>query len=231
MAIAYVNSTTGTASSSSSLSIPVPDEWVQDGQLLICIVGDSQAPVTYTEPSGWTTIFEVTSDPCHHIAYKIADSESGSWSWSKSKSCGSNWVVIGFSGVDKTNPIGVTDDTTYKTNDSTLRHHSITTTVANALVLAIGVVYYDMIPTTPPSGYTKRVDFQDTDDGSWAAFIISEKLYASTGATGDQDTVCSVTDPTKWGYHVELKPAAAAGGIPHFADLCGGLNNDLTGGI
>lgn len=230
MAIAYVNSTTGTASLSSSFSIPVP-AWVQDGQLLICIVGDSKAPVTYTEPSGWTTIFEVTSNPCHHIAYKIASSESGSWSWSKSKSCGSNWVVIGFSGVDKTNPIGATDDTTYHISNSTLRHHSITTTVANALVLAIGVVFYNLIPTTPPSGYTKRVDFQYTYV-SWAAFVISEKLYASTGATGDQDTVCSITDTIhKWGYHVELKPAAVAGGIPHFADLCGGLNNDLTGGI
>lgn len=209
MAIAYVNNTTGCEIPSSSLEISKP-AWVLDDQLLIAIMGDSYGYVDYTQPAGWTVISERTGDPTYHIAYKIANSEGASWTWSKSYSKASNWCLIGYSGVDTSDPVGATDDTDYGTSNTTLRHHSITTTAANAMVLAIGALYYQSMPVTQPSGYTERADFYNTSYGSWFAISVSEKLYASAGATGDQDATLSNSTGYKFGVHVALKPAAAA---------------------
>lgn len=117
-------------------------------------------------------------------------------------------IVLAYRGCDLTNPINAYVSTAYSGDDANMRCHSITTTAANCMVLALGATYYDMGPCTAPSGYTERYD------GAYDVIHLfaGEKVYASAGATGDQDIVLTAGYAGyKRGVHVALKPAAAGG--------------------
>lgn len=205
MGISFVNYQTGSAANASTVSCNKPSG-VADDDILVAVIGNFNDK-TYTNPSGWSTLVGVTDDPSMHVCWKKAASEGASWSWTASASAYHHMIVLAYRGCDLTNPINAYVSTAYSGDDANMRCHSVTTDAANCMVLALGCTYYDMGPCTAPSGYTERYD------GAYDAIHLfaGEKLYASAGATEDQDIVLGDGYAGyKRGVHVALKPAAAS---------------------
>jgi hypothetical protein len=119
--------------------------------------------------------------------YKIAgDGEPTTYTLSTTGGTDHGCYVASYRSVAQTSPLDVTDDNTG--TGTSLTCGSITTSAANAIAVCTCITETSGT-ITPPSGYTEQYDAAGN-------FFISEKLYASAGATGDQTATFSTS--TAW---------------------------------
>src|SRR5207249_240575 len=198
---------------------------------------DYQNMVMTPWTNGWTLVRRIDNGTSASMAiyWKAADSnESGrvcesyngaGYDWAFTPTSGTKTMVgsiSAYSGVSTTTPIDVENGlaTASSTTHST---PSITTTVANAMVVASFAVNNSNATTnqwTQPAGMTERID-----RGPTPAIESAELLQASSGATGVK-TATAVRSGVGAAHILALKPgpgggtAVQCGGIDYLETLC-----------
>lgn len=188
----YIDKTTFSASwptptNSSTINKPVA---TQQDDLMLAVMALNDT-TTITPPVGWTTLRSstVTSSDKLGIFYKIAGSSEPS---SYSFDFGSNEYRVGsivtIRNVNSTTPINVNATSTGSSASPTAP--SITTTVSNALIVAVSDITWG-VTYTPPSGYTERVD---ASISSAESISVATKLQSASGATGTAAFTTTTSD-------------------------------------
>src|SRR5947208_8029844 len=198
---------------------------------------DYQNMVTTPWTNGWTLLRRIDNSTTASMAvyWKAADSnESGrvcpgdngaGYDWAFTPTSGTKTMVgsiSAYSGVNASTPIDVENGlaTASSTTHST---PSITTTVANAMVVASFAVNNSNATTnqwTPPAGMTERID-----RGPTPAIESAELLQALAGPTGVK-TATAVRSGVGAAHILALKPgpgggtAVQCGGIDYLETLC-----------
>ena len=191
-----------------------------EGDLMVAFLA-SDGPNTPTSwatriPSGWTVIQD---DPSTNaflfsgcVAYKLATaSEPTSYVFNFGAQMGGGGIIA-YSGVNSASPINVSAQ---QTNASASTAHpipSITTTVADCLVVG----YYrhtsnNGVPYTEPGGWTERADYKAATAN--CNFGVSDKVFASAGATGTVSATGNLSNET-WCVAFAIAPDAGGGGTP-----------------
>ena len=95
-----------------TLTIPVPTN--SPGDILLAVIGSGGASATsYTIPSGWNTLFQVSGGSVYYgdlrVFYRFASSEPSSYTWTASAvpTSGHKGAIISISGVDTEAPFSV----------------------------------------------------------------------------------------------------------------------------
>jgi hypothetical protein len=206
MAIAFRSVNSVAYASHSSTVIPAPSGIANDDILIAAIaIGRSGSdPGPSTPPAGFTAVTTATWVQGGSfyvnlgVYWKRAASESGSYTFTHS-TYSTEGVMLAYSGcLTSGSPI----DSGISTQDGaggTSTLSSITTTVANAMLLAVGQ-NWDANGSTPPSGMTERFDHLITVD---------DVIQASAGASGTKTINPNGTTSGNWqAWLFALKPAA-----------------------
>lgn len=210
MAIAFRSGSTAELTTSYPATIDKPSGVVNDDIMLWSVaVLDDGGAAAITNPSGWTLVG--TWNPAGYLMGRLYWKRAASEGANYSVTCSGSGTVYGlnvigaFSGcLTSGSPIDVYSNTAYDTSNTTVRCGSVTTTVTDAMLVAIGQMLNGSAnPFSPPSGMTEGVDANLN--------ALAYVLQASAGASGTKDFVASVSDGNKHGWLVALKPAAAAG--------------------
>jgi hypothetical protein len=216
--------------SATEIAIDAPSG-IEDGDLLLCNLLVRAGDVTITPPSGWTELVSRYINDGDFmdtaILYKIANSESGSYTFARVISLRDSGVITAWSGVNGTTPIDSYSNTSYITNDTTLRFGSVTTSAATQTVVLFGDIALNPPPTvTTPTDWTERVSYL----GNRARIVVYSREYATAGSTGDIDATMAGSLLTKHGYATVLGNVSASGGLPRRA-LSGPFYGSLRGSI
>jgi len=199
-----------------------------------------------TPPAGWTLVPSGRIDNPNQsssgltVYYKVAGAgEPASYTWafacinvSGGDTCntlGFNAAtggILSFSNVDTTTPIDVENGRFATSNSYNLSTPSVTTTVANdMLVTTHGEPNADTWDSTPSSGMTQA--FQITTNSEMVQ--MSYALQAAVGATGTKTTTDQGPDSSDMGdaHILALRP----GGLSTFATNCspGPTSQNVTG--
>ncbi len=173
-----------------SVVITAPTGLVPGNVMLASVAVDGNVASTLAAPSGWTLLNRLT-DSANQVTtavwWKVAGaSEPGSYTftWTTSKNA-YGWIAR-FSGVETSGPINVWGSTSGPSASISPLSPSVTTTVANTMIVRIGG--FDAANTTTDvpgvSGHTTiTMDRSDTT-GSAASGGAAYVLRAATGATG-----------------------------------------------
>ena len=202
-----------------SLTITKPSGTVE-GDLLICYVlsfGWGNFP-TITTLSGWTKLIERTTDKYYSgncvgaIYYKKAGaSEPSSYTWVNGGSGNTyfNCLMMRITGAHATTPIDASASTNTVNPSTTYTFPSVTTTVANTLLLLFGGLTNNPVagewPLAAPSGFTVSVNIIDTVED--VCLGSAYKLQAATGATGSFTVTYNDADALAQGFTIAIKPA------------------------
>ena len=168
------------------------------------------ASKTVSAPAGWTSIQSASTTTVSHIVtgatfYKIAGAgEASTYTFTfgaMTISYGVTGEIHRFNATDPTTPINVSAIATVLTSDLTPDpvSPSVTTTVANCLVLAFLAHDHNNITNshTPPASHTERTDFASGEGGvGWVGTMkatMAERVFASAAATGTATHNCSET--------------------------------------
>ena len=172
---AFVKYGSGTASSTSDLTLSLSSGSATAGNCLLAIIKHNSGG-SVSSSSGWTQLQSGTnSTTCW---YKIAaGGDSAVWTWGGSaKADKAQGIMIELSGSNASSPIDVSAAST-----STFTTPSVTTTTATLVVsLGGGSITTDF--ETQPSGWTLALH-GSTHNGTGIAY----KVFSSAGATGTAD--------------------------------------------
>ena len=169
---AFVKYGSGTASSTSDLSLAWSSGSATAGNCLLAIIKNNSGG-SVSSSSGWTQLQSgLNSTTCW---YKIAvGGDSAVWTWGGSaKADKAQGIMIELSGSSASSPIDVSAAST-----STFTTPSVTTTTA-ALVVSLGGGDITTDFETQPSGWTLALH-GSTHNGTGIAY----KVFSSAGATG-----------------------------------------------
>ncbi len=179
-----------------------------DGDLLIALWGNSSLvgndnPISTL--SGWNLIKTTTQTGATNVAYaksywRIASSEPASYTWASPVPQGvTTGEIHRIAGTDPTTPVNASNDgkvlaTALVTNPVNV---SVTTTVANCLVLAWLFHDHGALSNThtAPTSHVEVTDFQGgtvTLDGSTTDW----RVFSAAAATGTATHTCTETVPT-----------------------------------
>ncbi len=153
-----------------------------DGDLYLAQVAQEGGADIDDIPSGWTEIRDTDRSNDVRLAsyWKIGNSEPSSYTWESDSS--KKWIgaIYRISGINTSNPINASGDTTKNTSNPT--SPSVTTSVNNCLVLRMyGAEGDEQASTYWPNETTAL--FQDDSSGN----VVSAAAYeyqASAGSTG-----------------------------------------------
>ena len=171
------------------LAIAKPSGLAQ-GDVMIAAVGVRPLTTTITAPSGWTLVRRtdnsVNQGNSLAVFRKAAGaSEAASYAFGVTGATEAVGGIQAFSGVDSANPIDVENGQATTPASNSLATPSVTTTVANAM-LVTAHTYPTATTWTPPSGMTEGFDSQlsggapNSGQSIEAAYV----LQTSAGASG-----------------------------------------------
>ncbi|MCG8324641.1 MAG: LamG domain-containing protein [Thiotrichales bacterium] len=179
---------------SGTLTVNVPAATQQDDVMIAFITWRSSTP-TVTAPAGWTLIRETTQAAggatSNRLAsyYRVAtNSEPASYSWSFSAAItGASGGIVSFNGVDTSNPVDADGGNTTP-NGFNHTANSITTTVANTMVVSAHEFPSATSNWTPPTGMTEAVDVASIARPAAPGIALSVNYVsqAAIGATGNK---------------------------------------------
>ena len=168
------------AANSNSIVVSRPTGTV-DGDLLVGFVSGENDAGVLSAPGGWTQIFQI-DNPGNFVSgawYRIASSEPASLTFTSTVSHAMNAAVLRYSGADAANPIDVSAAIAAFGNPTA---PSVTTTVANTVVLRVGTLEDSTVSDIGyPPATTGRVEF-DVAGGQVTG--VADSAQASAGATG-----------------------------------------------
>lgn len=215
MAIAYVQEAHAASAGSNTLTISKPTGTV-DGHVMVALIfaRDSDARPAISAPAGWTEIatnevYTTILDGCY---YKVASSEGASYNFTKDGTTNNATMagfIMSFSGCDIDDPVDVFSNTDYIVSNKTLRAASVTTTVANAMLVFLGQTHKASSnpSATPPDGFTEAVDYIHPDSAMYGVYG-AYGAQAAAGASGDKDATMIANSTYKHAFLVALAPAS-----------------------
>lgn len=224
MAISFVGAAVGSATGSSFSVAKADITGLQDGDLVVAIVGKfDDDGGDFSGPTGWTLTDQQTSttgdDQRSCYAYKyLTDvaSEPTTWDFSVTVTDPKGAVVAAFRGVDSTTPIDATATTTLGTSDMNPAAPDITTVTNGAFV----VVMVTLVNGTAVLGYTggapsgfTLADDVGVDNGTAEFFAaLAYKEQASAGLVSPGVWTNTGSGTPEWSSRsIALKPATAGG--------------------
>lgn len=164
---------------------------VVNGDLLVAIIVAEAGTSVSAVPSGWTN--QHTGSAFTRgmtVCWKVAASEGSSWTWTMTSSESGSVTVLAY-----TNPQASPYDTKGAGSGSSTAPSaaSITTAQANELAVWISLYNGSTVTTTPPSGFTERIDATSSTN---SAIEVCDNVYTAAGATGAQTGTGSTS--TNW---------------------------------
>lgn len=209
----YRSSATAT-STTATLTCSKP-AGVVSGDVLIAIIGYYNPTAPITPPSGWTLGDSGSNGNNAGAWYRKAagGSEPSTYSWTFTGSDESEVVILAYSGIDTTTPVGAYSKNTATGGDGGVVATGVTATNAGSLLFLAGTNagYAIGKPLQPPSGMTERAEIQGASFG--AAYAADLEIAA--GATGDK-TATRESGGTNTGpytaFLVALNAASGGGG-------------------
>ena len=93
---------------------------------------------------------------------------------------------------------------------------TVTTTVANAVLVGIFSGFYEHPTFTPPAGMTERFDLATAFPASSIEVAVehTDQTLGAAGATGTRVATGTVSVTSRIGALVALRPAGGGGGVP-----------------
>ncbi len=169
------------------------------GELLVAFVNFDGLGANITGgPAGWTKLGGL--DPSdvrvgHEIWWKEATgAEPGSYAWSQSASRRTAIGILRISGWDNTGTLKIAIDSAVQASTTTPLSPSITTDVADSLVLWGAASEFGNLSYTPPSGTTEKIDIETGSGGdAGTALGVASEVIATAGATGTRQWSSSST--------------------------------------
>jgi len=210
-AITFVSVSAPSPSSSnvSSIMVSRPTS-LASGDVMIALItyrGGDTISVS-TVPAGWT---EITSrdDGASlgmHIYRKVAGgSEPASYTWTLSSGNRAAGAILAYRGVDTTSPI-LTFGSQINGASTSLIAPSITTTVANTMLVAFyGVPNDQNVTIAPPGAMTERFEVSTGAGPNGLVAEAAEAAQAASGATGTRVATASASR-SSIGMLVALRP-------------------------
>lgn len=166
------------------------------GDLMIGLITNGSASAgTWTPPAGWSEVVDQGASPNLTVAWKIAVAVNPVASWSSTVSSPIGFSISTFRNA-LIDVVGAVSPVVTGTNDIVMP--SITTTVANTLVIVLAVSG-DAYGNTVPTGYTQLW----STSGNPTGIAVFARLQATAGATG--------TATMNWTYSPSNAPGNAAG--------------------
>jgi hypothetical protein len=149
---------------------------------------DVRGTSSVTAPAGWTLIRTdtYTTSLRMHAYWRVATAaDPVSWTWTFSGSRLAAGAIHAYSGVDTTTPIDASGGAPAPSASATSTAPSITTTVANTMLVAFYANLADAT-WTPPAGFTERADLIGTSPTQFTSMLSADALRPAAGATGPQ---------------------------------------------
>lgn len=209
-----------------SVTVDVPTGTADnDVMFAICKYPNTE---TLTQAS-WTSL-GTRNDPVgviYNVLWRLASSEPATYAFTIGTGGRFGCSCYSFRGdFDTADPINeaLLSNTAYTTNDTTIRAASVTTAEVNVPIVFFGVGHSSSAitqTTAPqvPAAFTEHNDVNDGGSDSRFFRSVSSLLWASSGATGDMDSVISASSTTKHGFAVVLNAADAAASGPPIGSL------------
>jgi hypothetical protein len=207
------STTAQTGSGATSIAVSVP-AGVVAGDVMIASI-DAEGSGTFTVPTGWSSTglfsgatFFGFSGVYFHVA---GSSEPASYSWELGTSRKATGKIVSYVGVENGSPLEVTATTAGASSGTSDSAASITTTLANTMVLldfgarnSLGT-----FTITPPGSTTQRASIFTSGTGAVVGSQTQDFTQATAGATGTKTFKTSASIP--WGaITIALKPGTGA---------------------
>jgi hypothetical protein len=204
-AIEFRSASSGRNANATTLLIDKPSG-VGEGDVMIAAIVIGGIPNT-TPPTGWQAVrTDSKGKGLRQIAYvKVAGaSEPESYTWTFSSSHAAVGGILAFTGVDSGAPVDVSGGRA-NAKSSSITAPSVTTTVANAMVVGLfGIKGRGTI--APPAGMTEGYDVASVTGRPKVTSEGAYVVHAGTGATGDKVASAS-RSAVNIGQLVALRPA------------------------
>ena len=174
---------------------------------------DVRGTSTVTAPAGWTLVRTdtFTSSLRMHVYWRLATgSDPATWTWTFSGSRLAVGVIHAYSGVNTTTPIDASGGQAAASSSTTATAPSITTTVANTMLVSF---FANMSNSTwtPPAGFVERADLIGTSSSQTTSMMSADVLRPAVGATGTAVATATMSSGNA-AQLIALRPAA--GGPP-----------------
>ena len=201
------------------LSIPVPTGTVE-GDVMVATIASRPSSTNFTTPVGWTVLANTAATlPGDGITSRMASywrvataSEPASYTWPFSAaSDGVTGSIVSFSGVDTGNPVDVSATTTTPSG-YTHSAPSVTTTLANTMLVSSHAFTSSTSGWTAPTGMTEAIDIasHSRPNAVGMSLEINYESLAASGASGTRTATASASG-TDAGYGIAralaLRPA------------------------
>lgn len=193
--------------------VPAPTN-ISVGDLLVAVISGHNVFTISARPTGWANwiLQDQVGDQTVAVEWKIAESGdvgATSYSWTLGASAAGVEAMLRITGHDST-PLDVknSNETANGTSHTT---PTITTTVADTLVLSIFAQDESSAGTWSGGGDTEHVDLSDT------GFFENTAVYSSTQASAgnvSKTGTSSLTDPAVTAI-IAIKPTVAGGGATY----------------
>ena len=226
-----------TTTSGTTVTITRPAS-VATGNLMVAqIVVRSNAALT--APAGWSTIGNLQTSGTgleQRIYYRFAtaaDTAGTTYQWSWTGAVDATGAIMGYSGVDATNPFDVTPSNNSGTG-TTATATGVTTTQTNDMLVAFYAAQGQSGPAvtlTQDASQTVAQEYTITSGSSpvsKARATGSDGSQAAAGATGNMTATASASTP--WAAHlVALMPPLAADGAGTLSSSLSNVSASQTG--
>ncbi len=209
--IEFIGVSAVAANNTTNITVNIPPGTLQ-GHVMLAGV-NYWADLTLTAPSGWTLVrYQDLSAGAGRLAiyYKVATaSEPSNYNWTTNFADYTLATIASYSGVDNTNPIGVSGAQSNTSASTSATAPSITTTNANAKLVYMAAVDAGVnvpvlnLTATPPTSFTERADTWS----KWKWIYHADYTQASAGASGTKVATLDASRQTICAL-IELKPAS-----------------------
>lgn len=195
------------------ITIAKPDLVAEGDLLLAGIAVDGGSPATITPPSGWSLIARTDNDTNVGIEsyQKIAGTlEPTSYTWTITPQSRAVGGITRYSGVSVSNPIDASAGNIGRGTTATTS--SITTTVANAKIVALFAIDYGIHSNgyfTPPTGMAERYDTAKTPFGP--SVTSNDATQVAEGNSGIKSSNINTVLPKNWvSQLIALRPSSTS---------------------
>ena len=197
--IYYADQLTGSNASTGALGLAVAAA-TTPGDLMIALVTTGSASAgTWTPPAGWTEVIDQGASPNLTVAWKIAVASEPSATWSSTLSSIPIGLHISIFRNALIDVVGTVSPVVTGTNNIVIP--SITTTVANTLVIALAVSG-NATGNTVPTGYTQLWSTSGNPTGT----AVFARLQATASATGTATMNWTSGTGNAAGVLISIKP-------------------------
>lgn len=203
MALAFRAAATGNAGGSALVTINVP-AGTANGDIMIAVIVTSGTAVANV-PTGWTLLDSEATGPSARTYVRVALGEPANYTWTFTAGTAVSGVIASYSGGDGTTPVNAHSAMHRTAGTTTVTGDTITTTVADTLVIFAGGVG-QAATFTGPTSFTQRA----TASGNGIAALIADVAQPVAGATGTVTATSSISGNTQ-GTLIAIAPGAGGG--------------------